>query len=84
MTLKKATSVLVFPGTAQSGTSQLRCAHIQSRYSKENFPNILKLVEGLKRIGEKHNATAGQVALAWILAQGKDIIPIPGTRKMKV
>jgi aryl-alcohol dehydrogenase-like predicted oxidoreductase len=53
------------------------------RYSKENFPNILKLAEGLKRIGEKHNATAGQVALAWLLAQGDDIIPIPGTKKIK-
>lgn len=54
------------------------------RYSKENFPNILKLAEGLKRIGERHGATAGQVALAWLLAQGDDVIPIPGTRKQKV
>ncbi|PCH44692.1 Aldo/keto reductase [Wolfiporia cocos MD-104 SS10] len=49
------------------------------RYSKENFPNILKLADGLKKIGERHNATAGQVALAWLLAQGQDVIPIPGT-----
>ncbi|OAX42630.1 Aldo/keto reductase [Rhizopogon vinicolor AM-OR11-026] len=53
------------------------------RYSKENFPNILKLAENLKRIGEKYNATAGQVALAWLLTQGDDIIPIPGTKKVK-
>jgi aryl-alcohol dehydrogenase-like predicted oxidoreductase len=53
------------------------------RYSKENFPKILKLAEGLKRIGEKYGATAGQVALAWLLAQGDDIIPIPGTKKIK-
>ncbi|EIN13062.1 Aldo/keto reductase [Punctularia strigosozonata HHB-11173 SS5] len=53
------------------------------RYSKENFPNILKLAEGLKQIGERHGATAGQVALAWLLAQGDDVIPIPGTRKQK-
>lgn len=56
---------------------------IVPRYSKENFPNILKLVDGLKAIGERHNATAGQVSLAWILAQGEDIIPIPGTTKTK-
>jgi aryl-alcohol dehydrogenase-like predicted oxidoreductase len=54
------------------------------RYSKENFPNILKIVDGLKEIGEKKGATAGQVALAWLLAQGEDVIPIPGTRKVKV
>ncbi|EIN13063.1 Aldo/keto reductase [Punctularia strigosozonata HHB-11173 SS5] len=53
------------------------------RYSKENFPNILKLADGLKQIGERHGATAGQVALAWLLAQGDDVIPIPGTRKQK-
>lgn len=52
------------------------------RYSKENFPNILKLADGLKTIGDRHNATAGQVALAWLLAQGDDVIPIPGTTKI--
>jgi aryl-alcohol dehydrogenase-like predicted oxidoreductase len=44
----------------------------------------LKLADGLKKIGEKHGATAGQVALAWVLAQGEDIIPLPGTTKIKV
>ncbi|KAI0711513.1 Aldo/keto reductase [Earliella scabrosa] len=52
------------------------------KYSQENFPNILKLVSGLEQIGAKHGATAGQVALAWLLAQGEDIIPIPGTTKL--
>jgi len=40
-------------------------------------------VKGLQDLGEKHHATAGQVALAWLLAQGEDIIPIPGTKKIK-
>ncbi|KAJ6459849.1 NADP-dependent oxidoreductase domain-containing protein [Mycena sanguinolenta] len=54
------------------------------RYSAENFPNILKVADGLKSIGAKHGgATAGQVAIAWVLAQGEDIIPIPGTKKIK-
>lgn len=57
---------------------------IDGRYNKENFPNILKIADGLKEIGAKYNATAGQVSLAWILAQGEDIIPIPGTKKIKV
>ncbi|KAI0646601.1 Aldo/keto reductase [Trametes meyenii] len=52
------------------------------RYSKENFPNILRLADGLKRIGDKHGATAGQVGLAWLLAQGENVIPIPGTTRI--
>ena len=54
------------------------------RYSHANFPNIIKLADGLKEIGARHNATGGQVALAWLLAQGDDIIPIPGTTHLKV
>lgn len=53
------------------------------RYSKENFPNILKLADKLKEVGQRHDATAAQVALAWLLAQGNDIIPIPGTKRIK-
>ncbi|KAJ6546173.1 NADP-dependent oxidoreductase domain-containing protein [Mycena vulgaris] len=55
-----------------------------ARYNATNFPNILKLADGLKSIGAKYGgATGGQVALAWLLAQGDDIIPIPGTKKIK-
>ncbi|PPQ82529.1 hypothetical protein CVT25_007138 [Psilocybe cyanescens] len=53
------------------------------KFSRENFPNILKLVAGFQDVGKNHGATAGQVALAWLLAQGDDIIPIPGTKKIK-
>jgi len=52
------------------------------RFSDSNFPNILKLVEGLKNIGSRHSATAGQISLAWVLAQGQDFIPIPGTTRI--
>ena len=58
--------------------------HFWHRFSQENFPNILKVVDALQSIGAKYDATAGQVALAWLLAQGPDIIPIPGTKKLKV
>lgn len=54
------------------------------RYSKENFPNILALADALGKIGAKHNAASGQIALAWLLAQGPDVIPIPGTTKINV
>ncbi|KAJ6632596.1 NADP-dependent oxidoreductase domain-containing protein [Mycena sp. CBHHK59/15] len=53
------------------------------KYSAENFPKILDVVSRLKKIGEKHNATAGQVTLAWILAQGPEFVVIPGTKKIK-
>ncbi|EMD39699.1 hypothetical protein CERSUDRAFT_112004 [Gelatoporia subvermispora B] len=53
-----------------------------ARYSQENFPNILKIVDGLRAIGERHGATPGQVSLAWLFAQGDDIIPIPGTTRV--
>ncbi|TBU53098.1 Aldo/keto reductase [Dichomitus squalens] len=52
------------------------------RFSKENFPSILKIAEGLKKVGEKYGASSGQVALAWVLAQGEDVIPIVGTTKL--
>ena len=54
------------------------------RYQAENFPNILALVDLLKKVGVKRGATSAQVALAWILAQGPDFIPIPGTSKIPV
>ena len=55
-----------------------------TRFSKENFPNILAITGSLKEIGREHGATSGQVSLAWLLAQGEDVIPIPGTTKLKV
>jgi aryl-alcohol dehydrogenase-like predicted oxidoreductase len=54
------------------------------RYSKENFPNVLKVVDEIQQIGKRHDASAGQVTLAWLLAQGPDVIPSPGTRNVKV
>jgi aryl-alcohol dehydrogenase-like predicted oxidoreductase len=54
------------------------------RINEANFPNIVKLAEQVQAIGKKYNATPGQVALAWLLAQGDDIIPIPGTKKLEV
>ena len=53
------------------------------RYSEENFPKNLKLVEELSSLAQKKGCTPGQLTLAWLLAQGEDIIPIPGTKKIK-
>ncbi|KAJ7366786.1 NADP-dependent oxidoreductase domain-containing protein [Mycena albidolilacea] len=48
-----------------------------------NFSNILKITDRLTALGEKYGMTSSQVALAWLLAQGEDNIPIPGTTKIK-
>jgi hypothetical protein len=50
----------------------------------DNFPKILTIADCMRDIGVRLAATAGQVALAYLLMQGDDIIPIPGTRKLKV
>ena len=53
------------------------------RFSKENFPRNLKLVDGISALAEKKGCTAGQLTSAWLMAQVDDIIPIPGTKKIK-
>ncbi|MCJ1311719.1 hypothetical protein MMC25_005392 [Agyrium rufum] len=56
---------------------------IQPRFSKENFPKNLALLEKLDTLANKKGCTPGQLTLAWLMAQGEDIIPIPGTKKVK-
>ena len=51
------------------------------RFQGENFQRNLKLVDKVKEIAEEKGCSAAQLALAWLLAQGEDIIPIPGTTK---
>ncbi|KAL7934353.1 Aldo/keto reductase [Trichoderma chlorosporum] len=53
------------------------------RFSKENFPKNLALVEKIGTIAGSKGVTPGQLTLAWLLALGSDIFPIPGTRKIK-
>ncbi len=50
------------------------------RFRAENIAQNLKLVAILKEMASSHGATPAQVALAWLLRQGKDIVPIPGTK----
>jgi aryl-alcohol dehydrogenase-like predicted oxidoreductase len=51
------------------------------RFQGENFQRNLDLVAEVRRLAEEKHVTAGQLALAWLLAQGKDVVPIPGTRR---
>jgi len=53
------------------------------RFQGDNFTKNLELVERLKSIATGKGITSGQLALAWVLAQGEDIIPIPGTKRRK-
>ena len=53
------------------------------RFQGENFKNNLKLVHQIGEIADKKGCTRGQLTLAWLMAQGDDIIPIPGTKKIK-
>ena len=54
------------------------------RFERQNFELVLRLVDTLGAIGARHDATSAQVALAWLLAQGPDVIPIPGTTNVGV
>lgn len=51
------------------------------RFQGENFARNLRLVEELKRMAQTRNCTAAQLALAWLLARGEHIVPIPGTKR---
>lgn len=53
------------------------------RFQKENFQKNLELVDKVKEIADEKSVTPGQLALAWVLAQGNDIVPIPGTKHVK-
>jgi aryl-alcohol dehydrogenase-like predicted oxidoreductase len=50
------------------------------RFQGENFQKNLELVARVEEIAKEHKCTPAQLALAWVLAQGDDIVPIPGTR----
>lgn len=52
------------------------------RFSEDNFAHNRHLVTVLEEVGADLGCTAGQVALAWVLAQGNDVAPIPGTRSV--
>jgi aryl-alcohol dehydrogenase-like predicted oxidoreductase len=52
------------------------------RFTPEAMDANRRIVDQVKTIADRHEATPGQVALAWVLAQGKHIVPIPGTKRI--
>src|SRR3954465_11088349 len=57
--------------------------HNHPRFQGENFQRNLELVERVEEIADEKGVTAGQLALAWVMSQGDDIVPIPGTTTRK-
>jgi aryl-alcohol dehydrogenase-like predicted oxidoreductase len=53
------------------------------RFAEEALQNNLKLAEAVKELAAKKGCTPAQFALAWVLAQGNDVIPIPGTKRVR-
>ncbi len=53
------------------------------RFQGENFARNLELVDKVKQLAAQSGITPSQLALAWVLAQGEDIVPIPGTKRRK-
>lgn len=53
------------------------------RFQGENFQKNLDLVRRIEEIAKEKGCTASQLALAWVMAQGEDIVPIPGTKRRK-
>jgi len=55
----------------------------QPRFQGENFRKNLDLVTHIEQVAKRKNCTPSQLALAWLLAQGQDVVPIPGTKRVK-
>src|SRR5919109_686110 len=56
---------------------------MQPRFQGDNFAKNMELVEQVKAMASEKGCTAGQLALAWVHAQGNDVFPIPGTKRVK-
>jgi aryl-alcohol dehydrogenase-like predicted oxidoreductase len=70
-----------FKSPGDFGEGDFRSWH--PRFQGENFGRNLALVERVKEIANDKGVTPGQLALAWVLAQGEDIVPIPGTTTIR-
>ena len=68
------------PGTLPEGDS--RASAYFPRFTGEALDANLVLVDKVRRFAEDKGCTPGQLALAWVLAQGEDVVPIPGTKRI--
>ncbi|KAH9930496.1 Aldo/keto reductase [Epithele typhae] len=56
---------------------------LDPRFSAEHFPAVLAALDGVRAIADAHGATPSQVAIAWVLAQGEDVLVLPGATTPK-
>lgn len=72
----KATDVTALPA------DDIRCTNARPRFEPDNFAHNARLLEPYRRIAGRVGCTMAQLALAWLLARGDHIVPIPGTKHM--
>jgi aryl-alcohol dehydrogenase-like predicted oxidoreductase len=53
------------------------------RFEGDNLKQNLRLADNIRPVADAHQATPAQIALAWLLARGPDVVPIPGTKRRK-
>ncbi|WP_439664555.1 aldo/keto reductase [Lentzea sp. HUAS TT2] len=70
-----------FTSAADFGDGDFRAAN--PRFSGSNLDVNLKMVEDLRALAAERGVTAGQLALAWVQHRGQDVVPIPGTKRIK-
>ncbi|MEM6589678.1 MAG: aldo/keto reductase [Pseudomonadota bacterium] len=68
--------------TTLEGMDEKDFRRANPRFSDENMPANLELVARVREMAEEKGCSAAQLALAWVLAQGDDIVPIPGTKRV--
>jgi aryl-alcohol dehydrogenase-like predicted oxidoreductase len=73
------TGQITSPGDLEAG--DFRRHH--PRFQGENFQRNLDLVDKVREIAREKGCTPGQLALGWLLAQGQDVVPIPGTKRVR-
>ncbi|KAA6213164.1 aldo/keto reductase [Streptomyces albofaciens JCM 4342] len=56
---------------------------VNPRFQEENFAANLRLLDGVRRVARRRGVTPAQTALAWVLAQGDHVVPIPGTKHVR-
>ena len=72
-----SSDLIADPATLAEGDTRKR----QPRYSKDNLDHNKALVQRVQDIAKQKHCTVAQLAIAWVLAQGDDVIPIPGTKQ---
>jgi aryl-alcohol dehydrogenase-like predicted oxidoreductase len=73
------TADIADPATLAEGDTRKR----QPRYAKDNLEHNRALAQRVQELAKRKGCTPAQLALAWVLAQGDDVIPIPGTKQKK-